>query len=351
MVVLLDDEDRENEGDLVAAASLIQPETINFMATHARGLICLTLSEARARQLALPLMVNDNQSPLTTNFTVSIEAANGVSTGISAHDRARTILTAVKPDAAPQDLVRPGHIFPLIARNGGVLVRAGHTEAGCDLVGMAGLEPAAVIVEILREDGGMARRAELAAFATKHNLPIGTIADLIEYRLATERTVRKVHQRKVDLPQGTFTLHAYADQVSGGTHIALCKGELDGNPPLVRVHQYAGLSDAIGLCASGRWSLQHALDQIATDGGLLLLLHYRHDSETNLKDYLYGKQATAPGQSHHTYISHGTGAQILRDLGINKMRLLSSSLQFGALAAFGLEIVEFVEPGEMASET
>lgn len=344
MIVLLDDEDRENEGDLVMAASLVTPASINFMATHARGLICLTITEARARQLHLPLMVDNNQSSHATNFTVSIEAATGVSTGISARDRAHTVLTAVKPDATAQDLVRPGHVFPLIARNGGVLVRAGHTEAGCDLVGMAGLEPAAVIVEILNQDGSMARREHLLSFARQHSLQIGTIADLIAFRLANERTVHQTHQRAVSLAQGDFTMHVFADDVSGTTHLALCRELVHDRPPLVRVHQYAGVSDAIGLGVQGHWSLQHALGRIATEGGILLLLHYQHESEVRLQEWLQQTTESQEDLRHHTYISHGTGAQILRDLGVGKMRLLSSNLHFGALAAFGLEIVEFVEP-------
>ena len=344
MVILVDDQERENEGDLIAAAPLITPQAINFMATHARGLICLTITEARAQALGLAPMVQQNNSPLHTNFTVSIEAATGVSTGISTADRAHTIRTAVKPDANAHDIVCPGHVFPLVARQGGVLVRAGHTEAGCDLVGMAGLESSAVIVEILKEDGSMARRPDLLAFAAKHKLLIGTIADLITYRLEHERTVSKTHQQMVHLPQGDFTMHTFSDSVSKTTHIALEKSSFDTQAPLVRVHQYHGVSDVLGLHASGSWSLQHALTTIGDQGGVLLLLHYPHCSESHLNQFLRNPQSTKGEIGHRSYISHGTGAQILRDMGIREMRLLSSPLHFGGLAAFGLKIVEFIEP-------
>ncbi|MEA3243351.1 MAG: 3,4-dihydroxy-2-butanone-4-phosphate synthase, partial [Pseudomonadota bacterium] len=237
MVVIMDDEDRENEGDLIMAASKVRPEDINFMATHGRGLICLTLTRERCRQLSLPLMVNDNQDQHTTNFTASIEAAEGVTTGISAYDRAHTVRTAVQPDARPQDLVQPGHIFPLMAQPGGVLTRAGHTEAGCDLARLAGLEPASVIVEILNEDGTMARRPDLERFAQQHDLKVGTIAELIHYRIANEKSVERVAECEMPTEYGNFRLVAYQDIVNKSLHLALVMGEVSPeDPTLVRVH-------------------------------------------------------------------------------------------------------------------
>ena len=247
MGVIMDDEDRENEGDLLMAASMVRPEDINFMATHGRGLICLTLTRERCRQLSLPLMVNDNQAQLATNFTVSIEAAEGVTTGISAHDRAHTVRTAVEPDARPQDLVQPGHIFPLMAQPGGVLTRAGHTEAGCDLARLAGLEAAAVIVEILNEDGTMARRPDLEKFAQQHGLKVGTIADLIHYRIANEKSVERVAECDLQTEFGAYRLYAYQDLVHDGLHLALVKGVVKSDEPtLVRVHVQNALGDLFG---------------------------------------------------------------------------------------------------------
>ncbi|MFZ0467975.1 MAG: 3,4-dihydroxy-2-butanone-4-phosphate synthase, partial [Thiogranum sp.] len=231
MVIIMDDEDRENEGDLIMAASLVRPEDINFMATHGRGLICMTLTRERCRQLSLPLMVNDNQDQHSTNFTLSIEAAEGVTTGISAYDRAHTVRSAVQPAARPQDLVQPGHIFPLMARPGGVLTRAGHTEAGCDLARLAGLEPASVIVEILNEDGSMARRPDLEKFAASHGLKVGTIADLIHYRISNEKSVERVADCALATEYGEFHLYAYQDIVNKGLHLALVKGELSADEP------------------------------------------------------------------------------------------------------------------------
>jgi 3,4-dihydroxy 2-butanone 4-phosphate synthase/GTP cyclohydrolase II len=248
MVVILDDEDRENEGDLIMAAQMVRPEDINFMVREARGLVCLTLTEQRTRQLGLRPMVVDNTSPYQTNFTVSIEAAEGVTTGISAHDRARTIQVAVKSDAKAQDLSQPGHIFPLTAQPGGVLTRAGHTEAGCDLAALAGLEPSAVLIEILHEDGSMARRPELEIFAKKHGLKIGSIADLIRYRLETEKTVQRVYEEDVQTEFGPFRLVAYRDAIRQGLHFALVRGTVhDGEPVLTRVHVRNTLSDVLHL--------------------------------------------------------------------------------------------------------
>src|SRR5512147_2295715 len=251
MVVLVDEEDRENEGDLVLAAQHVTPEAINFMAKHARGLICLTLTEARCRQLNLPPMVRDNRSPLGTAFTVSIEAATGVTTGISAHDRARTVQAAVAPDAKPDDIVQPGHIFPLMAQPGGVLVRAGHTEAGCDLAALAGVTPAAVICEILRDDGEMARLPDLLAFADQHGLKVGTIADLIHYRSRTESLVQRVAERPVETAYGRFRLLAFRDLTADQVHLALVKGEVTpGKEILVRVHEPFSVIDALDAASS-----------------------------------------------------------------------------------------------------
>ena len=237
MVVIMDDEDRENEGDIIMAAEAVTPDHINFMAKHARGLICLTLSEQRCKQLRLPLMVGDNREQMETNFTVSIEAAEGVTTGISAADRATTIHAAVKPDATPGSIVQPGHIFPVMARKGGVLFRAGHTEAGCDLARLAGFEPAAAIVEILNDDGTMARRKDLEVFARKHDLKIGTIEDLIRYRIENEHTVERIVESNFPTDFGDFRLYAFEDSIAQELHIALVRGSIDADKPIpVRVH-------------------------------------------------------------------------------------------------------------------
>src|SRR5690606_2459141 len=276
MVVIVDDEDRENEGDLVMAASKVRPEDINFMARYGRGLICLTLTRERCAQLRLPLMVSDTDRLGRTNFTVSIEAAEGITTGISAYDRAHTVRTAVAENAKPEDLVQPGHIFPLMAQPGGVLTRAGHTEAGCDLARLAGLTPAAVIVEIMNDDGTMARRPELEAFARRHGLRMGTIRDLIRYRLRTERTVERIAQRRVDTEFGPFDLLCYEDHVHRDLHLALVRGDLSGAGalPLVRVHVADTLRDLLGVRSDPRaWTLRDALKRIAAEpcGALVVL--------------------------------------------------------------------------------
>ncbi len=261
MVIIMDDEDRENEGDLLMAASLVRPEDINFMARYGRGLICLTLTRERCQQLHLPLMVQDNATPYSTNFTVSVEAAQGVTTGISAYDRAHTIRTAVRPDARPEDLVQPGHIFPLMAQAGGVLTRAGHTEAGCDLTRLAGLEPAAVIVEILNEDGNMARRPDLEIFAEQHGVKIGTIAELIHYRMQNEKTVERVADALMHTEFGPFRVLTYQDVIGRQVHFALVKGEIHASEPvMVRVHVQHLLSDLLALrLPDSGWPLRDAL--------------------------------------------------------------------------------------------
>ncbi|MBW7931931.1 MAG: 3,4-dihydroxy-2-butanone-4-phosphate synthase, partial [Gammaproteobacteria bacterium] len=277
MVIIVDDEDRENEGDLVMAASKVRPEDVNFMARYGRGLICLTLSRNRCQQLRLPLMVSGTDEQHETNFTVSIEAAQGVTTGISAHDRAHTIRVAVAPDACPEDLRQPGHVFPLMAQPGGVLTRAGHTEAGCDLARLAGLEPAAAIVEILNEDGTMARRPQLEAFAREHGLRIGSIADLIRFRLQHEMSVERISEQVVDTEMGRFRLCCYEDHVNRHVHLALVHGELSaGALPLVRVHVQDTIGDVLGVKNPQLgWPLRAAMRRIVAEGnGVVVLLRY-----------------------------------------------------------------------------
>lgn len=349
MVIVVDDEDRENEGDLLMAAAKVRPEDINFMARFGRGLICLTLTRARCQQLRLPLMVSDTDREKSTNFTVSIEAAEGVTTGISAHDRARTVRVAVAPDAGPEDLRQPGHVFPLMAQAGGVLTRAGHTEAGCDLARLAGLEPAAVIVEILNEDGTMARRPELERFAREHGLRIGTIADLIRYRLQHEESVERIAEQTVMTEFGEFRLVCYEDHVSRNVHLALVKGDLGGDPPLVRVHVQETLGDVVGVQSPELgWPLRSALRQIAATGhGVVVLLRYGESPRElmSVVRSLAGTDGTArkPVAGGTVLRSYGTGAQILRDLGVRRMRVLSPPKQMHGLSGFGLEVVEYVD--------
>ncbi|MBV1873446.1 MAG: 3,4-dihydroxy-2-butanone-4-phosphate synthase [Gammaproteobacteria bacterium] len=342
MVVLMDDEDRENEGDLIMAASLVRADDINFMATHARGLICLTLTEARCKQLNLPPMVTNNQDVHQTAFTVSIEAREGVTTGISAADRAHTTRIATARDASPMDIVQPGHVFPLSAQPGGVLYRAGHTEAGCDLSRLAGLEPAAVIVEIMNEDGTMARRPDLEVFAEQHGLKIGTIADLIQYRMVNEKTVDRISDELIETAYGTFRAVGYRDQVDGASHLALVKGDpKTADTPLVRVHIADTLRDLIKTQHDGQgWSFGDAIARIAEEetGVILLINDDEHtDLVQKIQNYKNGAQINTSG--HRTI---GTGSQILRDLGISKMRLLSSPVRYNALSGFDLEIVEYI---------
>ena len=350
MVILMDDEDRENEGDLIMAASQVRPEDINFMARYGRGLICLTLTPKRCQRLQLPLMVNENNAALGTNFTVSIEAAKGVTTGISAADRATTIRCAVAADAKPSDLVQPGHIFPLKAQLGGVLRRAGHTEAGCDLARLAGLEPATVIVEILNEDGSMARRPDLETFAKQHNLKIGTIADLIHFRVEHEKTVERVTSCRWPTEFGEFKLIAYQDRIDDILHFALIKGDLQlDEPVLVRVHIRNALCD---LTASNReecgWPLRNALQWIAAEGcGIVVILHQPEDTHALVNRIRYccrqdeGEDLPAHPPMHDLR-THGLGAQILADLGVRKMRVLSAPKKMHALSGFGLEVVDYV---------
>jgi len=348
MVVVMDDEDRENEGDLLMAAQHVRAEDINFMARYGRGLICLTLTRERCRQLRLPLMVSETDQTQTTNFTVSIEAAEGVTTGISAHDRARTVQAAVRKDACPEDLRQPGHVFPLMAQPGGVLTRAGHTEAGCDFARLAGCEPAAVIVEILNEDGTMARRPDLERYARSHGLKIGTIADLIRYRLHNERSVERVAERGVETEFGLFQLHVYEDHVHSDVHLALVRGPLDAErPPLVRVHIAETLRDVLGIVPHGSWSLRAALARVAEeDSGVVLVLRTR-ESPRDLVAAVQslGPRNDAPGEQDAPTVlrTYGIGAQILRDLGVTRMRVLSAPKQMHGISAFGLEVIGYVD--------
>ncbi len=352
MVVVLDDEDRENEGDLLMVASKVRSEHINFMAQYGRGLICLTLTRARCEQLRLPLMVGDTDSSHGTNFTVSIEAAEGVTTGISAHDRARTVRAAVGPDARPEDLRQPGHIFPLMAQPGGVLTRAGHTEAGCDLARLAGFEPAAVIVEILNEDGTMARRDDLIRFAKTHGLKIGTIADLIEYRLAQEESVENIHSQDVDTEFGTFRLHCFEDHINREVHLALVRGAIDPQvPTLVRVHRQNTLGDVLGLDHDSIGvPLRDSLRQIDEAGAGVVVLLRHQESARNLMDAVrqiapdtnVADAAEPQAHSAMDLRTIGTGSQILRALGVCKMRVISHPRQMRGLSGFGLEVVEYV---------
>ncbi len=351
MVILMDDEDRENEGDLILAAECVTPAAINFMARYGRGLICLTLTEERCAQLQLPLMVNQNQAPYATNFTVSIEAAEGVTTGISAADRARTVQAAVAANAKPKDLVMPGHIFPLKAKPGGVLNRAGHTEAGCDLARLAGFEPAAVIVEILNEDGTMARRPDLEKFAAEHDLKIGTIADLIEYRSLKEKTVQRKNHCHLPTTYGEFELITYQDTIDKQVHYALVKGDIDSQQAVnVRVHLQDTFNDlfATDRAAKRSWPLGHAMDYIGQHGGVIVVIGRHQDSDDILEQVasfakedqgVHKPSAAASNASRNV----GIGSQILADLGVHKMHLMSSPKRYSALSGFGLEVVDFIE--------
>jgi 3,4-dihydroxy 2-butanone 4-phosphate synthase/GTP cyclohydrolase II len=348
MVVIMDDEDRENEGDLVMAAGLVRPEDINFMARYGRGLICLTLTPERCRQLRLPPMVAYGDDKHRTAFTISIEAAEGVTTGISAFDRAHTIRTAVKPDARADDLVQPGHIFPLMAQPGGVLTRAGHTEAGCDFARLAGLEPAAVIVEILNEDGTMARRPDLETFAREHGLKIGTIADLIRYRLQHEHTIERVAESKVLSEFGEFRLVTYQDSIDNTVHLALVRGEVDSKQAtLVRVHLRNTLADVLGVQhPSFGWPLRSALQRIAAEGSGVVVLLRKPESPKDLVKQIVAldepRDEDSHGDEQQVLRTYGIGAQILSDLGVRRMRVLSAPKRMQGISGFGLEVVEYV---------
>lgn len=351
MVILMDDEDRENEGDLVMASDYVTPEAVNFMATYGRGLICMTMTQERCKQLNLPLMVDNNNAQFATNFTVSIEAAEGVTTGISAADRARTVKAAIARDATPKDIVQPGHIFPLMARDGGVLTRAGHTEAGCDLARMAGLSPSSVIVEILNDDGTMARRPDLEEFSKKHDIKIGTVADLIEYRNLNETTIERVAKCKLPTAYGDFDLITYRDTIDGQIHFALINGEVDSEKDtLVRVHLQNTFSDL--LCSersvNRSFSLSDGMSRIAKEGGVLVLLGKQETADEIInKVQAFEREDSgevmAPAAWSGTSRNVGVGSQILADVGVRKMRLLSTFKKYHSLSGFGLELVEYVE--------
>ena len=349
MVIMVDDENRENEGDLIMAAEKVRPEDINYMATYGRGLVCLTLSRERCKQLRLPLMVSDTDQHHATNFTISIEAAEGITTGISAHDRARTIQAAVAADAKPEHLRQPGHIFPVMAQPGGILTRAGHTEAGCDLARLAGLEPAAAIVEVLKEDGSMARRPDLEIFAKTHNIKIGTIADLIRYRLDTEKNIERIADKVIETKYGKFKLYLYDDLVNNSVHMALVKGNLSSiENPLVRVHLQDTLGDVIGVKSpSLGWPLGAAIKRISEEeAGVIVLLR---DQESS-KDFMdsvdsigqYHDELESRRVANEVLRTYGIGAQILRDLGLRKIRVLSAPKHMYGISGFDLEITEYV---------
>ncbi len=341
MVILVDEEDRENEGDLVLAADFVTPEAINFMAKHGRGLICLTLTDERCRQLGLDLMVGKNRAPLGTAFTVSIEAAQGVTTGISAADRATTIRAAVKRDAGPADIVMPGHIFPLMAQPGGVLKRAGHTEAGCDLGLLAGLTPAAVICEILKDDGSMARLPDLVEFGREHGLRIGAIADLIHYRSQTEALVERAAEKTVQTAYGEFRLVAFRDKTAEEAHLALVKGApTRDQETLVRVHEPISVLDFLDAGTGHSWSMDAALRTLArAERGVMVLLH-RPETGEDLLERVSSAPRPVPKFDLRNY---GIGAQILRDLGVGKMRIMAHPRKMPSMTGFDLEVTGFLE--------
>ena len=350
MVILVDEEDRENEGDLVLAAEHVTPEAINFMAKHARGLICLTLNEARCKQIGLTQMARDNKSAYSTAFTVSIEAASGVTTGISAQDRARTIQVAVARDARPEDIVQPGHIFPITAKAGGVLVRAGHTEAGCDLAQIAGLDPSSVICEILKDDGSMARLDDLIEFARVHGLKIGSIADLIHFRSRNETLVERTFSKPVQSVHGEFTLHAYTDRSTNEVHLALTKGEIrPDKETLVRVHEPLTVLDFLDP-SSGRHSFsldqaRHALSN--ADSGVIVLLRRPETCHVILAALVEQSPTQRPAAKWDPRM-YGIGAQILRDLGVRKMKLLASPRRMPSMTGFDLEVTGYISsPAEL----
>jgi len=350
MVILVDDEDRENEGDLIMAAQWVRPEDINFMAAYGRGLVCLTLTRERCEQLELPLMVSSTNDRHGTNFTVSIEAAEGVTTGISAADRAVTVHKAVAKGAKPSDVVQPGHVFPIMAQPGGVLSRAGHTEAGCDLARLAGLEPASVIVEILNSDGTMARRPDLEIFAKEHNLKMGTIAELIEYRIRNEKTVERVAECEFPTEFGDFKLITFRDNLEKHVHFALQMGDVpEDQPSLVRVHMRHLLSDVLGGMREGfPLPLRKALKAIADNGSGIVVVLSKTESQDDLIKIIRQCQLQDQGgqesdrESNSSLRTYGVGAQILSDLGVEEMKVIGAPKRMNALAGFGLKVTEYI---------
>ena len=342
MVIITDAEDRENEGDLVMAAQFVTPQAINFMIKHARGLVCLPMNDELVDRLRLPQMTQKNGAQYGTNFTVSIEAAQGISTGISAADRAHTIQTAVSPEVRPEDIVQPGHIFPLRSQKGGVLVRAGHTEAAVDLVQMSGLMPAGVICEILNDDGTMARMPELMKFAEEHGIKIGTIADLIEYRSRTESLLEEMGDTLVHTPWGEFRQHVYVDKLSGETHLALVKGEISADKEtLVRVHEPFSAMDFLQIDPNHSWPLPTALSHLSqAESGVAILLHRTEDGFALLERTLPKNSFQVKKWDRKTY---GIGAQILAGLGVQKMRVMGKPSSMNGLNGFGLQVTGFEE--------
>jgi len=342
MVILVDDEDRENEGDLVLAAEFITSSHINFMSKFGRGLICLTLTEERCKKLKLPLMVQENEGKLGTNFTVSIEAAIGVTTGISASDRAKTIMAAISKNANHKSIVRPGHIFPLISHPGGVLYRAGHTEAGCDLSELADLEPASVICEILNEDGSMARLPELINFSKEHNVKIGTIADLIEFRSRKEKLIQKISEQTIDTDYGEMQLLLYSDLLSKNSHLALVKGKINaGDEVLVRVHAPLSILDFIDKNTQHSWPPLKALEEISkSPNGVIIFLNYQ-ESQNKISDIL--ETINIPTDNTNDLRNYGIGSQILVDIGVKKMKLLASPRKMPSMIGYGLQVTEFIQ--------
>ncbi|WP_372748506.1 bifunctional 3,4-dihydroxy-2-butanone-4-phosphate synthase/GTP cyclohydrolase II [Litorivivens sp.] len=351
MVILMDDEDRENEGDIVMAAECVRPQDINFMAMHARGLICMPMTRDRCERLGLPLMVDRNASGFGTKFTLSIEAKDGVTTGISAADRAHTVRVAAAKNATAADIVQPGHIFPLMAESGGVLTRAGHTEAACDLARLAGFQASGVICEIMNDDGTMARRPDLEKFAEKHDIKIGTIADLIHYRVVNEQTIEKLAVESINTDFGEFQLHSYRDNVNDDVHFAVVKGEIDHNTPaLVRVHLGSSIRDLLHIQLPGEnsgWNMNRCLKKIAEEGGAVVLLANSESSDDLISslDIARGNRPAPMGDSaqhQNTYMNVGLGSQILRDLGVGKIRLMGAPIKYNAISGFDLDIAEFV---------
>ncbi len=357
MVILMDDEDRENEGDLLMAAECVTPDDINFMARYGRGLICLTLTEDHCRKLDLPLMVNNNRTPYATNFTVSIEAAEGVTTGISAADRAKTVLAAVSENVKAEDIITPGHVFPLMAQKGGVLSRAGHTEAGVDLAALAGFQASSVICEILKEDGTMARMPDLVEFAKEHKLRIGTIEDLIRYRRQYDSLLRREGTSHFDSRYGRFKAIVYRDTLSNREHLALVRGNIDENTiPLIRVQVHYGLYDLLSdLREDSSWTINKSMERMADEENTILVILNNADHQDGLLDSLKGSllenvEKSESGNENkssstdpETLRTFGIGSQILSDLGVKKMRVISGSpLIMHSLAGFDLEVVEFI---------
>ena len=342
MVILVDDEDRENEGDLVLAAEFTSASHINFMSKFGRGLICLTLTEEKCKKLKLPLMVQENEGKLGTNFTVSIEAAKGVTTGISASDRATTIKAAISKNANHTSIIRPGHIFPLISHPGGVLYRAGHTEAGCDLAELARLDPASVICEILNEDGSMAHLPELIKFSKQHKIKIGTIADLIEFRSRKEKLIKKISEQTIDTDYGQMQLLLYSDLLSKNSHLALVKGKINpGDEVMVRVHAPLSILDFIDKNTQHSWPPLKALEAISKcPNGVIIFLNYQ-ESQNKISDIL--ETINIPTDNTNDLRNYGIGSQILVDIGVKKMKLLASPRKMPSMIGYGLQVTEFIK--------